>query len=113
MSGPLYNLLPPGDDFNSDDLLGRLLQYVTGKGLTLYPAQEEAILQLFEDENVILNTPTGSGKSLVASALHFDSLARRRRSVYTCPIKALVNADALPSHRAVEAKGRGPRPLRA
>ena len=34
---------------------------------------------------------TGSGKSLVASALHFDSLARKRRSVYTCPIKALVN----------------------
>jgi superfamily II RNA helicase len=91
MSGPLYNLLPPDDDFNSDDLLGRFLEYVTGKGLTLYPAQEEAILELFEDKNVILNTPTGSGKSLVASALHFDSLARRRRSVYTCPIKALVN----------------------
>jgi len=91
MSGPLYNLLPPDDDFNSDDLLGRFLEYVTGKGLTLYPAQEEAILELFEDKNVILNTPTGSGKSLVASALHFDSLARKRRSVYTCPIKALVN----------------------
>jgi len=41
MSGPLYNLLPPTDDFNSDDLLGRFLEYVTGKGLTLYPAQEE------------------------------------------------------------------------
>jgi CRISPR/Cas system-associated endonuclease/helicase Cas3 len=91
VAGPLYNLLPPDDDFNSNDLLGRFLEYVTGKGLTLYPAQEEAILELFEDKNVILNTPTGSGKSLVASALHFDSLARKRRSVYTCPIKALVN----------------------
>ncbi len=46
---------------------------------------------MFEDKNVILNTPTGSGKSLVASAMHFASMALRRRSVYTCPIKALVN----------------------
>ncbi|MBI3192489.1 MAG: DUF3516 domain-containing protein, partial [Pedosphaera parvula] len=53
--------------------------------------QEEAILELFEEKNVILNTPTGSGKSLVAAALHFQALARGRRSVYTCPIKALVN----------------------
>ena len=59
--------------------------------LELYPAQEEAILALFEDQNVILNTPTGSGKSLVATAVHFRSLAKGRRSIYTCPIKALVN----------------------
>jgi superfamily II RNA helicase len=91
MSGPLHDLLPPGDSAGSDDLLGLFLDYVAGKGLTLYPAQEEAILELFEGSNVILNTPTGSGKSLVASALHFASLAHGRRSVYTCPIKALVN----------------------
>jgi superfamily II RNA helicase len=46
---------------------------------------------LFEEKNVILNTPTGSGKSLVATALHFQAIAQGRRSVYTCPIKALVN----------------------
>jgi superfamily II RNA helicase len=90
MAGPLYDILPPGAA-DSDELLGRFLDYVAGKGLTLYPAQEEAILELFEGKNVILNTPTGSGKSLVASALHFASLADGRRSVYTCPIKALVN----------------------
>jgi hypothetical protein len=90
MAGPLYDLLPEGDA-GSDELLGRFLDYVAGKGLTLYPAQEEGILALFEGKNVILNTPTGSGKSLVASALHFASLAHGRRSVYTCPIKALVN----------------------
>jgi superfamily II RNA helicase len=90
MTGPLYDILPPGEA-GSDELLGRFLDYVAGKGLTLYPAQEEAILELFEGKNVILNTPTGSGKSLVASALHFASLAHGRRSVYTCPIKALVN----------------------
>jgi superfamily II RNA helicase len=90
MSGPLHDLLP-ADEATSDELLGRFLEYVAGLGLALYPAQEEAILELFEGKNVILNTPTGSGKSLVASALHFAALAHGRRSVYTCPIKALVN----------------------
>ena len=91
MPGPLYDLLPPGDAASSDDLLGRFLDYAASRGLRLYPAQEEAVLALLEGKNVVLNTPTGSGKSLVASALHFASLARGRRSVYTCPIKALVN----------------------
>ncbi|MEK7781732.1 MAG: DUF3516 domain-containing protein, partial [Verrucomicrobiota bacterium] len=54
-------------------------------------AQESAILELFEEKNVILNTPTGSGKSLVATALHFQAIAKGKRSIYTCPIKALVN----------------------
>ncbi len=87
----LYDQLLKTTSTGSDALLGGFLDYVTAKGLSLYPAQEEAILELFEDKNVILNTPTGSGKSLVASALHFQSLAKGRRSVYTCPIKALVN----------------------
>ena len=90
MGGPLYDLLPSGEA-GSDELLGLFLDYVAGKGLTLYPAQEEALLELFEGKNVILNTPTGSGKTLVASGLHFASLAHGRRSVYTSPIKALVN----------------------
>jgi superfamily II RNA helicase len=91
MTSPLYDLLPPENDTNSDTLLYGFLDYVASKGLSLYPAQEEAVLALFEGKNVILNTPTGSGKSLVASALHFVALAYGRRSVYTCPIKALVN----------------------
>src|SRR5512134_1828172 len=90
MAGPLYDLLPDGEP-DSDELLGRFLDYVAGRGLTLYPAQEEAVLEVFQGKNVILNTPTGSGKSLAATALHFAGLARGRRSVYTCPIKALVN----------------------
>ena len=88
---PLASLIPKDDQRGNDVLLGRFLEYVDARRLTLYPAQENAVLELFEERNVILNTPTGSGKSLVAAALHFQSLAQRRRSVYTCPIKALVN----------------------
>jgi hypothetical protein len=90
MPTSLGHLLPE-DDVSSDTLLGRFLEYTADRGLTLYPAQEEAILELLDEKNVILNTPTGSGKSLVASAMLFASLARGQRAVYTCPIKALVN----------------------
>ncbi|MBJ7392452.1 MAG: DUF3516 domain-containing protein, partial [Chthoniobacterales bacterium] len=76
---------------DNDSLLGAFLEYLDQRQLALYPAQEAAILELFDEKNVILNTPTGSGKSLVATALHFKALAQGRRSVYTCPIKALVN----------------------
>ncbi len=92
MAVTLNEFLPRDDDVSSDTLLGSFLDYVGGKNLVLYPAQEEAILDLLDEKNVILNTPTGSGKSLVAFALLFAALARGRRAVYTCPIKALVNA---------------------
>ena len=91
MSATLYDLIPRGERPANDELLGRFLEYVEGRRLQLYPAQESAILELFEEKNVILNTPTGSGKSLVAAALHFQAIALGRRSIYTCPIKALAN----------------------
>jgi len=87
----LYDLIPRDEEPSNDFLLGRFLDYVEGRRLQLYPAQESAILELFEDKNIILNTPTGSGKSLVATALNFQAIAQGRRSIYTCPIKALVN----------------------
>jgi superfamily II RNA helicase len=87
----LYDLIPRDDRPANDVLLGRFLEYTQQKRLQLYPAQESAILELFDEKNVILNTPTGSGKSLVATALHFKALAQGKRSIYTCPIKALVN----------------------
>lgn len=87
----LLRRIPASHTCSGSELLDRFLDYITERKLELYPAQEEAILELFEDHNVILNTPTGSGKSLVATALHFKSMAQGRRSVYTCPIKALVN----------------------
>ncbi len=87
----LGDFLPADADASADTLLGRFLDYTAARGLALYPAQESAVLDLLDEKNVILNTPTGSGKSLVASALLFASLARGQRAVYTCPIKALVN----------------------
>jgi len=87
----LYEFLLRDERRGNDALLGRFLDYNAARGLELYPAQESAILELFEEKNVILNTPTGSGKSLVAAALHFKAVAQGKRSIYTCPIKALVN----------------------
>jgi hypothetical protein len=61
------------------------------RGLSLYPAQEEAMIELVSGSNVILGTPTGSGKSLVAAGAHLAALARDQVTFYTAPIKALVS----------------------
>ena len=87
---PLFACLPPPDS-GPDAILDGFLRYVSELGLTLYPHQEEAILALMSDRHVIVHTPTGSGKSLIATAVHFKALAEARRSFYTCPIKALVS----------------------
>src|SRR3954470_12299821 len=74
-----------------DALFGRFGDWVAAQGIELYPAQEEALLDLVTGDNVVLATPTGSGKSLVAVGAHFFALAAGLRSVYTAPIKALVS----------------------
>lgn len=79
------------DEPSEDALLEGFLAYCDDAGLNLYAHQEEAILELFGGAHVVLVTPTGSGKSLVALAAHFMALARGRRSWYTAPIKALVS----------------------
>ena len=65
--------------------------WVEASGLTMYPHQEEALLEIVAGSHVIVDTPTGSGKSLIAIAAHFAALADGRRSYYTAPIKALVS----------------------
>ncbi|CAJ1350415.1 unnamed protein product, partial [Effrenium voratum] len=67
------------------------LDAVQEKGLKLYPKQFEAIEQVFGHCHVVLNTPTGSGKSLVATAMLFRAACERKRAYYTCPVKALVS----------------------
>ena len=74
-----------------DDILASFLEYVGANRFELYQHQEDAILELFACKNVILNTPTGSGKTLVALALQYKCLCQGLRSFYTVPIKALAN----------------------
>ena len=88
MTSPLLPV-PPAPD--ADSLLEAFVDWSDALGITLYDAQEEAILELFDGANVVLSTPTGSGKSLVAVAAHLRAMARGERSVYTSPIKALVS----------------------
>ena len=90
-ANPDHPLRPLPGTFDADAVLDRFLTVMVDRGLELYPEQEEAILELFAGSNVVLNTPTGSGKSLVASAAHYRALCAGEQSVYTCPIKALVN----------------------
>lgn len=79
------------DPSSSDEILDVFLSFLETSGTTPYDHQEEAILELFAGNNVILNTPTGSGKSLVALALQFRAICMKRRCYYTVPIKALAN----------------------
>ena len=85
----LTDRLPGGGD--PDELLEGFVAWTAEQGFDLYPAQEEAVLELLAGNHVVLATPTGSGKSLVATAAHAAALARGERSVYTAPIKALVS----------------------
>lgn len=78
-------------DADADALYDAFAAWAAEQGLTLYPHQEEAFLEVLSGSNVILATPTGSGKSLVAAAAHFTALAEDRVSFYTAPIKALVS----------------------
>ena len=76
---------------DGDELLVAMTEWADESGLELYPHQEEAVLELLSGSNVILATPTGSGKSLVALAAHARSVAGGGRSWYTAPVKALVS----------------------
>ena len=48
-------------------------------------------MSIIVGDHVILGTPTGSGKSLVALGMHFIAMCFGERSYYTAPIKALVS----------------------
>ncbi|WP_288273420.1 RNA helicase [uncultured Bifidobacterium sp.] len=94
--GSLGELAPswvPGmDPLTDDEIYERFFTWVHDvKGIEPWPHQEEAVMDLLAGDHVILNTPTGSGKSLVALGMHFAALSTGRRSYYTAPIKALVS----------------------
>ncbi|MGP3981695.1 DEAD/DEAH box helicase [Streptomyces sp. KR80] len=79
------------DDADPDALFEAFSTWAEERGISLYPAQEEALIEVVSGANVILSTPTGSGKSLVAAGAHFTALASDQVTFYTAPIKALVS----------------------
>jgi len=85
----LIDLLP--DSAEPDAVFDAFAGWSKQRGLALYPHQEEALIEIVSGANVILSTPTGSGKSLVAAGAHFAALADGRRTFYSAPIKALVS----------------------
>ncbi len=85
----LLDHVPAGAD--PDAVYLGFVEWASSRGLTLYPAQDEAVIEIVSGANVILSTPTGTGKSLVAVAAHAASLSRGGRTYYTAPIKALVS----------------------
>ncbi|MFE5785856.1 DEAD/DEAH box helicase [Rhodococcus erythropolis] len=85
----LTELLP--DNADPDSVYDAFSSWTLERGLTLYPAQEEAVMELVSGANVILATPTGSGKSMVAIGAHFYAMSLGKRTYYTAPIKALVS----------------------
>ena len=88
----LADYLPPsGETLTPDEILDRLMSWIAERGVELYEAQEEALFEIVGGKHVILNTPTGSGKSLVAVVMHFHATCLGERSFYTSPIKALVS----------------------
>ncbi|MBX7454715.1 DUF3516 domain-containing protein [Mycolicibacterium sp. 3033] len=87
MSGPLV----PARGADADELFTSFAEWAETAGTPLYPAQEEALIEFVSGANVVLATPTGSGKSLVATGAQYAALAAGRRSYYTAPIKALVS----------------------
>ncbi|MGZ8805217.1 MAG: DEAD/DEAH box helicase [Microbacterium sp.] len=89
MSTSLRDRIPSGSD--DDAVYDGFVAWAADQGLSLYPAQDEAAIEIVSGANVILSTPTGTGKSLVAIAAHAACLARGGRTYYTAPIKALVS----------------------
>ena len=75
----------------ADQAFERFLEWTADRGIELWEHQEEALMDLAAGNHVILGTPTGSGKSLVALGMLFMGMAQGKRSYYTAPIKALVS----------------------
>lgn len=92
---PVARTCSPGSELEpwltSEKAYERFIDWVAARGIDLWPHQEDALFALAAGSNVILGTPTGSGKSLVALGMMFMAMASGQRAYYTAPIKALVS----------------------
>src|SRR5580658_578498 len=88
----LFDRLPDTPD--PDSIFEAFAGWAADEGYSLYPHQEEALIEVVSGANVILSSPTGSGKSLVAAGAHFAAMSQGVRSFYSAPIKALVSGSS-------------------
>ena len=79
------------EDASTEESFMAFMEWCESRGIELWPHQEEALMDIMVGDHVILGTPTGSGKSLVALGMHFMAMCFGERSYYTAPIKALVS----------------------
>ena len=86
-----YHLYDTNPDLTEEEAFEAFTGWVADRGIGLWPHQEEALMSLMVGDHVILGTPTGSGKSLVALGMHFMAMCFGETSYYTAPIKALVS----------------------
>ena len=95
MSAPLNELLDDLEDrgllTDDDALYEAFSSWASSTGRPLYRHQDESLIEILSGNHVIAATPTGSGKSMIALAAHFVSMAHGGRSYYTAPLKALVS----------------------
>ena len=83
-----------GESPTMEEVFDAFFDWTIELGIELYPAQEEGVMEVMSDHHVILNTPTGSGKSMVALGAHFWALAQGKRSYYTHPLKPLLTRNS-------------------
>ena len=86
-----YHLYDTNPELTEEEAFEAFTNWVADRGIELWPHQEEALMSLMVGDHVILGTPTGSGKSLVALGMHFTAMCFGETSYYTAPIKALVS----------------------
>jgi superfamily II DNA/RNA helicase len=76
------------EPLSRDELASRYLDQLP---YTPYPIQEEALLAWFSaEQGVLVCTPTGTGKTLIAEAALFEALHGGTMAYYTTPLIALT-----------------------